>query len=235
MKPEKRYLGVVVLCLIAAILVVGSTMLVNQRIEREVSDAKETITKEEVSHTKKANEVVKNTQPNSEKPSNHKDEEATLSAEKEKEIAINNAITKLAFNEESSLLWPVNGPVLLEYNMEHTIYFPTLDHYQCNPALVLQSEVDQDVLCSATGVITEISSNEEIGKYVVMAIGDGYTLTYGQLSGVKKEVGDMIETGEVLGVTATPTKYYTVEGANLYFEMKKDGQSIDPLNFIQYE
>ena len=35
----------------------------------------------------------------------------------------------LDFHEDSVLLWPVNGKVLIDYSMETTTYFPTLDQY----------------------------------------------------------------------------------------------------------
>ena len=39
------------------------------------------------------------------------------------------------------MLWPARGNVLLDYSMDSTIYFPTLEQYKCNPGLVIQSEV----------------------------------------------------------------------------------------------
>ena len=41
------------------------------------------------------------------------------------------------------------------------------------------------------------------------------------------------ESGHVLGYVAEPTKYYSVEGSNLYFALQKDGQPVDPVAFFQ--
>ena len=68
-----------------------------------------------------------------------------------------------------------------------------------------------------------------------MALGDGYTITYGQLEDVTAEKGDTVNAGDVFAKTAAPTKYYTVEGDNLYLEMEKDGVPVDPLDYIDYE
>ena len=43
--------------------------------------------------------------------------------------------TALSFSEDSNLVWPVNGTVLMSYSMDKTIYFSTLDQYKYNPAL----------------------------------------------------------------------------------------------------
>ena len=39
--------------------------------------------------------------------------------------------------DKSSAVWPIEGDVLLDYSMDSTIYFPTLEQYRCNPAMVI--------------------------------------------------------------------------------------------------
>ena len=46
------------------------------------------------------------------------------------------------------------------------------------------------------------------------------------------EEGDTIEEGSVLGYINETTKYYSKEGSNLYFAMKKDGKPIDPIAYL---
>ena len=43
----------------------------------------------------------------------------------------------LDFTENSRMSWPVQGNILLDYSMDSTIYFPTLDQYKCNSGLVI--------------------------------------------------------------------------------------------------
>ena len=40
----------------------------------------------------------------------------------------------LHFSEE--LLWPMEGNVIINYSMDSTVYFPTLDQYKYNPAVI---------------------------------------------------------------------------------------------------
>ena len=39
--------------------------------------------------------------------------------------------------------------------------------------------------------------------------------------------------GHVLGYVGEPTKYFTVEGSNLYFELDKDGTPVDPVAYFE--
>lgn len=135
---------------------------------------------------------------------------------------------KLTFQPEKGLVWPVEGSVLLDYSMESTIFFPTLQQYQYNPAMVLSSSVNDKVYFVARGKVTAIETNEVTGCTVTQDLGDGYTAIYGQLKELNFEVGDMVESGQVVGYVSEPTKYYSVEGSNVYFQLLKDGVPIDP-------
>ena len=135
---------------------------------------------------------------------------------------------KLSFTPKKNVIWPVDGSVLLDYSMESTIFFPTLQQYQYHPAMVLSGNVNDKVYFIAKGKITNIETNEVTGCTVTQDIGDGYTAVYGQLKELNFEVGEMVESGQVVGYISEPTKYYSVEGSNVYFQILKDGVPIDP-------
>ena len=139
----------------------------------------------------------------------------------------------LNFTESSRMTWPIQGNVLLDYSMDTTIYFPTLDQYKCNPGIVIQGEVSMPVVAPANAQITEIGNNEEIGNYAVLDLGNEYTVTCGQLKEIQAEAGDYLEKGQILGYVAEPTKYYCVEGSNVYMEMDHQGAPVDPLDFME--
>lgn len=139
----------------------------------------------------------------------------------------------LNFTETSSMVWPVRGNVLLDYSMDHTIYFPTLDQYQCSPGIVIQSEVSTPAAAPANARVLEVGTNEEIGGYVVLDLGNQYTATCGQLKEIPVVQGEYLEAGQTLGYVAEPTKYYAVEGVNLYFQVDHQGQAVDPLDFVK--
>ena len=158
------------------------------------------------------------------------DEKATETmAEPEVEPAVEE---KLHFAGKKSGLWPLDGKILLPYSMNATIYFPTLDQYQYNPAMVIQGNINDKVVFIAKGKIKDITTNEETGCTVTQDLGDGYTAIYGQLKELTFDKGDDVECGQVVGYVSEPTKYYSVEGSNLYFAMEKDGKAIDPTEYL---
>ena len=64
-------------------------------------------------------------------------------------------------------------------------------------------------------------------------MGDGYSARYGQLKEVPKNQGDYVDSGEILGYVSEPTKYYSVEGSNLYFQLLKDNQPVNPMEYLE--
>lgn len=140
----------------------------------------------------------------------------------------------LSFSPDmDKLLWPIAGNVILDYSMDKSVYFSTLDQYKYNPAVIIQGSLDASVMCAAQGKVTKIETLEETGTTVTMDIGDGYELIYGQLKELTVKEGDYLKAGETLGYVSDPTKYFAKEGCNLYFEVRKDGKSVDPMTLLQ--
>ena len=144
--------------------------------------------------------------------------------------AVNTA--KLNFSEDTLMEWPVHGNILLDYNMDQTVYFPTLDQYKLSPAIAVQAAEGAPVTAAARGTVYSIEENPQTGTTLTMELGGGYQAVYGQLKDLCVEEGDTIEEGSVLGYINETTKYYSKEGSNLYFAMKKDGKPIDPIAYL---
>lgn len=132
------------------------------------------------------------------------------------------------FDETSKLLRPVSGEVLLDYSMDKTIYFPTLDQYKYHKGICFKGKENQEVHAAYDGVVKEINNNEELGAYIVFELGDGYEMIYGEIQQCSVGVGDCVKKGDAFAKIAKPTKYYSLEGANLYFAITKDEVSLNP-------
>ncbi len=155
--------------------------------------------------------------------------------EEESDIIANAPATSSGFTMDSLLTWPVDGNIIIDYDMENTVYFPTLDLYKCSDSICIQSEVGTPVYASADCTVTKVGSNEEIGSYVIVDLGNEYALTYGQLKDIVVNPEDTIESGDLIGYVNAPTDYYTLEGPNLYLQLTESGNPINPLDYLNYE
>ena len=136
------------------------------------------------------------------------------------------------FSEDTLMEWPVNGNVLLDYSMDQTTYFPTLDQYKLSPAIAVGAVEGAPVVAAVNGKVYSIEQNAQTGTTLTMELGNGYQAVYGQLTDLTVSEGDTIKKGTTIGYIAQPTKYYSTEGTNLYFAMKKDGEPIDPIEYL---
>lgn len=156
--------------------------------------------------------------------------------EEEESVSVLNpksTIDGLSFREDTGLLWPISGDIIMKYSDNKGIYFQTLGQYKCNPAIMIQGDVGTQVLTAVKCTITDISEDEETGLTVTTSIGNDYEVIYGQMKDINVEVGDTLEEGQVLGCLADPTKYYVLEGSNLYFKVLQDGKAINPMLLLR--
>lgn len=244
-RPSQKKKGATVaavVCFVAAIALVGTYTFNDykrtQQKEQLALAEKEDDTKDDKKKepAEEANNLVINNKEEAEpeekpeEPVAEDTTEQTNSTDVQQTEGLSRAIT---FNENSQLLWPVNGTIIMSYSMDKTVYFQTLDQYKYNPAVIISGAEGDQVLCGTTGIVKSIDVTAETGTTVNVDIGNGYELFYGQLKEVPVKVGDYVEAKSVIGYVSQPTKYYSVEGSNVYFEMRKDGQPINPVEYLE--
>lgn len=187
-------------------------------VQTQIPETKETSTKEVESE-------VKEVEPT----------EAPTPKSTEKAVETNTKPVKniLSFDQETGLLWPVKGEVLMEYSADKVVYFKTLAQYRTNPALLISAKEGADVKASADGIVKEIMTSEETGRTITMEIGNNFTVTYGQLKEITVAKGDTVSEGQVIGQVAAPTKYYSMEGTNLYYQVKENKETVNPMVLLR--
>ena len=127
----------------------------------------------------------------------------------------------------------VKGEVLMKYSGDKVVYFKTLAEYRVNESLVIAAKAGTQVKTASRGKVTQIVDSEETGRTIVMDLGDGYSASYGPLKKIQVKTGEIVDAGQTLGEISEATKYYSLEGDNLNFCVKKDGGSIDPQTLMK--
>lgn len=158
-------------------------------------------------------------------------EAADITEKKEDTPAISTAMQPtLSFTDEDSLVWPIVGNILVNYSMDKTVYFPTLDQYKYNPAIIIQANEGDMITAAAAGKVISVFQDAQIGNGITMELGNGYEVTYGQLTNILVSEGSYVSMGDMIAQVAAPTKYYSVEGTNVYFKLTKDGEPVNPMS-----
>ncbi|MCL2253647.1 MAG: M23 family metallopeptidase [Lachnospiraceae bacterium] len=168
-----------------------------------------------------------------EQPVEEKKPEATPDAGASLPAISTSMQSSLSFKETDNLVWPVVGNVLINYSMDKSVYFPTLKQYKYNPAIIIQAAEGDIITAAAGGKVTSVFNDPQIGDAITMELGSGYEITYGQLKNILVSEGSFVAAGDVVAEVASPTKYFSVEGTNIYFKLTKDGSPVNPLTKLK--
>ena len=137
------------------------------------------------------------------------------------------------YDGTTKLKWPISGNVILPFSMDSTIYFQTLDQYQCNPGMMIQASEGADIKNIAQGKVVNVEKTSKYGTTVTVDIGNNFQITYGQLKDVEWKKGDLLEVDALIGRVAKVTEFFTLEGNHLYFEMTKDKKPVNPMKYLE--
>lgn len=235
-----------VLCFVAVIAMVGAFTYNNYqgRMDQQLAQAEEQteeLTKEDSEETT-ADDIVlpesKRNTSDTEEKEDEKESEEDEDKDAPKDESTDNVSTAgqtadVWFSEESILEWPASGAILINYSMDQTVYFSTLEQYKYNPALIIGGVAGENIGASAPGIVTNVEQDAQTGLTVTLDMGNGYSAVYGQLKEVPVQIGDYVEKGQIVGYLSEPTKYFSMEGPNLYFEVLKDEVPVNPLDFME--
>ena len=144
-----------------------------------------------------------------------------------------NAVAEPSFGEGDVLQWPIVGEVLVNYSMDKAVYFATMQQYRYSPAIVIAATPDETITAAADGVVEKVYYDTQTGNSILFDLGNGYELTYGQLTDITLAEGDVVSAGDIVGKVAKPTIYYSVEVSIVYFKLTKDGQPVNPLSRME--
>ncbi|MCW5695427.1 MAG: peptidoglycan DD-metalloendopeptidase family protein [Bauldia sp.] len=86
------------------------------------------------------------------------------------------------------------------------------------------------IRATAPGRVVSAGTNGGYGRMVEIDHGNGLTTRYAHMSSIAVRVGDVIETGTMVGRAGSTGRS---TGPHLHYEIRRNGQAIDPLPFVR--
>lgn len=118
-----------------------------------------------------------------------------------------------------SLQWPAAGTVTSPFGQ---------DGWRWHPGLDIGTLASLDVRAAAAGVVTQVgyvAGYDGYGNVVVLHHRAGYSTLYAHLSRPLAHVGQLVSTGELIGVAGC-TGWCT--GTHVHFELRYRNKAVDP-------
>ncbi|MBE5956934.1 MAG: M23 family peptidase [Lachnospiraceae bacterium] len=175
----------------------------------------------------------KTTEDESKEAGNQSEDKVNPEPAEEKKDAGKITADAAGYNGKDKFAWPVSGNIIIPYSMDTTVYFETLDQYQCNPALYIKAAKGTEVTAVLEGTVSNVTENDRYGNQITLDVGNGYKMTYGQLDSIPYQKGELVEKGSVIGRIAEPTDYFALEGSHLYMKMTLQGKPVNPADYME--
>jgi septal ring factor EnvC (AmiA/AmiB activator) len=127
---------------------------------------------------------------------------------------------------KGQLIWPVDGTVLVPYGLQHD---SRLDRKILNNGIDIGAPMGSEIVSVGAGKVLYAGWFLGYGKLIIIDHGNGYNTIYAHTSEIDVREGQQIKGGERI---ATVGDTHSIRGAELYFEIRHNGQPCDPLVWL---
>ncbi len=93
----------------------------------------------------------------------------------------------------------------------------------------LKGDIGEIAIATGDGKVIETGFKTDLGNYVKIQHKYGFETIYGHLSVIKSKKGAIVCKDQIIGLVGATG---TVTGPHLHYTMKKNGEYIDPFDFI---
>lgn len=136
--------------------------------------------------------------------------------------------TGLTVKREPSFVFPVEGGRYTSFFGERTD--PISEGSDYHNGIDIGADEGDEIRAFSGGIVTETGEDSRSGKYLFISHGNGYETFYCHCSEILVSEGTVINKGETVALVGS-TGYST--GPHLHFEIRLNGESTDPLPFLE--
>ena len=141
--------------------------------------------------------------------------------------------TPVAAEAPRLVVAPLRGDVLTAFSMEELVYSPTLGDWRTHNGVDIAAQQGTTVLAASAGAVLSVTDDPLMGTTVVIQHGGGYTTQYSCLQkDPPVQEGDQVAAGDVIGLVGSTASAEGSMGPHLHFSVSKDGQVIDPADYV---
>lgn len=134
-----------------------------------------------------------------------------------------------ARGKKGEYIWPAQGKVVSRFGKYR---HPGLNTYLINQGINIQSPEGQSVIAIERGNVLFVGEFQAYGQMVILNHGGELYTVYAHLKEIMVAPNQKVERGQIIG-TVGSTGLSLVEGANLYFEVRKNGIAENPLVWLK--
>ena len=129
---------------------------------------------------------------------------------------------------------PLDGTTVTVFSMTELMYDETMADWRTHNGMDIQAGEGDAVKTAADGVVKSVEKDELMGVTVVIEHAGGYTTQYSSLQeDPPVAVDQQVKAGEIIGYVGSTAAAESSMGPHLHFSVSKDGQVIDPREYVK--
>lgn len=122
--------------------------------------------------------------------------------------------------------------IVREYAEDHLVEDKTTGDWKVHQAVDFAGGEGTEVFVVFDGTVEKVEESMMDGLCVTIDHGTGLKTTYKCLSSdAEVEIGDTVKKGQKIGTISTNLTE-KADGAHLHFELRKDGELVDPMGYF---
>jgi len=139
--------------------------------------------------------------------------------------------------EKLTFTAPVVGSVAKRHSADTPVFSNTLGDYRIHTGIDISADEGSSVYAAADGKVSKVWSDHFLGKSVEITHSDGTVSVYSNLSGegICVKEGDEVKGGTKIGLVGDTSLSELADEPHIHFEMKVNGVSVNPLDYISEE
>lgn len=138
------------------------------------------------------------------------------------------------FSAGSPRALPIQGEIINAYSDGELVKSETLNLWQTHDGIDISAEAGADIKAAGEGTILNVWEDPLWGICVSIDHGNGYVSNYcGVDKNVPVSIGQEVACGDIIARVGNTAECECELVSHLHFEVKKDGEYIDPVKFTE--
>ena len=159
--------------------------------------------------------------------------EVKTNVEQDKDAVVSTWKSDETYEQPAAWVWPVRGEIERKYAVETLAYDVTMKDWRTHDGIDVLADKGTVVRAASDGTVESITQDDLYGTTVTIDHGNGMKSTYSNLADKPTiKQGDTVSSGDVIGSVGATALCEVGQGSHVHIAMSKDGNSVDPTEYL---
>lgn len=136
---------------------------------------------------------------------------------------------RLAGHNEIQFIWPMRGWVTSKYGYRIS---PFSNEKEFHNGIDIAARLGTPIVAAASGTVKEVEFSPNKGHYILLQHKNNFQTYYAQCEKILAKEGQAVKSGDTIATCGSSGRS---TGSHLHFELRKDGEPIDPEKYIEFD